>query len=298
MTVGKPRAQGSEERRSLSFTLAFLVVTLLCVPTPAAAQWVEAPGHGWVQLSVYHHVTRERFAADGGLEPLFNEEGQSVTTSVFLTGTVGVVRGVDLWAQVPYHRLEFNDVAAARSNAGLSDPRVYVRVGAPAVGRDWPVAVRAGVKLPAGAFDRDAEIIPIGEGQRDVELIAEAGTVFPGTPLYAMGWLGYRWRARNDETGFEPGDEAFALVGLGESEGRVAWKLVAEGFYGFDPTQRVATGQELTLSQERRELLQLLPTVGWNVGPGTAELGLRLPLAGRNMPSGPALTVGYFLRWR
>ena len=56
-------------------------------------------------------------------------------------------------------------------------------------------------------------------------------------------------------------------------------------------------GDYEALDNDRRELVQLLPEVGWRLGPGTLTAGARVPVAGRNFPSGPAVTVGYLLSW-
>ncbi len=64
-----------------------------------------------------------------------------------------------------------------------------------------------------------------------------------------------------------------------------------EGWSGASPII-----QGIVIASARQSILQLLPTTGWRVGPGALEAGLRVPLAGRNLPAGPALSLGYFLR--
>jgi hypothetical protein len=51
------------------------------------------------------------------------------------------------------------------------------------------------------------------------------------------------------------------------------------------------------LQDDERELVQVIPTVGWKVGPGGIEAGLRVPVHGRKFPAGPVFTLGYFLSW-
>ncbi|WP_263809390.1 MULTISPECIES: hypothetical protein [Salinibacter] len=51
-----------------------------------------------------------------------------------------------------------------------------------------------------------------------------------------------------------------------------------------------------------RELVQVIPTVGWSVGPGAVQLGARLPVHGQStrsgrLPASPTATLGYFLSW-
>lgn len=72
------------------------------------------------------------------------------------------------------------------------------------------------------------------------------------------------------------------------------WKLALDVLSGRPP---VRTAFGLTLDNDRRELGQLLPTVGWDVDPGILEAGVRVPLRGRNLPAGPVWTLGYFITW-
>ena len=265
-------------------------------PRLVSGQWIEDPGKGWVQLSLYHHDTRDRFDTQGNVEPLFNEGGRSITTSLFLTGVVGVYRGVDVWGQIPVHRLAFNDVSATRESFGLGDPLLHVRVSPELLGvkTPFPIAIRGGVKLPLGEFPIDSEIVPLTEGQRDWELMLEIGHSFYPMPLYVMGWVGYRWRETNFDIDRKPGDERFAFMAVGGGRGKLSWKFSAEGIFGEKWVS--LTGVRIPLAMSERRLVQLTPAVGWQLGQGSLELGARLPVAGQNLPAGPALFLGYFMR--
>lgn len=276
-----------------------LLLMVAMAPEAGWAQWIEPPGRGWVQAAVYHHDTRNRFDPTRAVTPLFNEGGRSIATSLFLTAVTGIYRGADVWVQVPFHRLAFNDVVEDRLSTGPGDPRVFVRLGPALFGlpEPLPVAVRGGVKVPLGRFNRDAEVVPLSEGQWDAEVLLEVGRSFYPAPLYVMGWAGYRWRGFNDEIDRKPGDERFAYVAAGGRLKRLAWKLAVEGLHGLPPRRRLPSGQQILLALDARELLQLLPSLGYPVGPGLVEVGGRFPVAGRNLPAGPALFVGYFARF-
>lgn len=276
--------------------LPYFYIFACLIPLESNGQWIEKPGSGWLQASIYHHDTRDRFDPTGNVEPLFNEGGRSITSSLFLTGVYGVFRGVDVWAQLPIHRLAFNDVAATRESFGFGDPLLHVRIGPELLGIDTPVpvAIRAGVKLPIGEFPIDSEIVPLTEGQRDWEIMLELGHSFYPSPFYAMAWVGYRWRESNTEIDRKPGDEQFFFAAVGGAQNRFSWKLSLEGIFGEKWIS--FTGLRIPLAMSERELVQLSPTVGWKLGPGSAELGARLPLAGQNLPAGPALFLGYFIR--
>ena len=47
-------------------------------------------------------------------------------------------------------------------------------------------------------------------------------------------------------------------------------------------------------SEGRKRRVQVTPSVGYQTGPGVLEAGVRVPLAGRNLPAGPAIVLGYF----
>jgi len=275
----------------------FGTVVSLSVP-PSQAQWIEAPGTGWVKVQVAHQDTRERFDENGTVESYFNEDARSITTTVRLSAAVGLLRGVDAWVDVPYHRLAFNDVTRDRLTTGIADPRLFLRVGPSLVGRDeLPVAValRGGVKFPVGDFQISAEQISLSQGQRDWELILEVGKSLHPWPVYLVGWAGYRWRETNTEIERKPGDERLLYVAAGGTVDRLRWKLALDGQFGNPPVRRDFGGIEL--ERDRRTLVQLTPTLGWSMGPGAVEASVRVPLHGRNLPAGPVFTLGYFLSW-
>lgn len=270
---------------------ACCIVAFLGTVCPASAQWVEAPGSGWMQVSLYHHDTATVFSSEGKTESIF-ADGHAITTSLFVTATAGLFRGVDAWLQLPVHRLSFNNAAGNRERLGIGDVRVYVRAGPELVGLPpLPVALRAGVKLPGGDFPVDAEIIPLGEGQRDWEVLLEAGHSFYPRSVYLMGWIGYRWRERNDGVDWKPGDERFAFAAAGGRAGFLSWKLAAEGWTSQSP--RI---QGIRVVSARRAILQIMPSLGVGLGSGTFEVGARVPVAGRNLPAGPSFFAGYFMR--
>lgn len=263
-----------------------------------SAQWVEQPGNGWLQVGIYHHDTTKRFDEQRNVESLFNQDSRSITTSLILTGAFGIYKGIDVWGQLPVHRLSFNDIAAERESFGLGDPRLYFRIGPSLFGLSTsiPVAIRGGVKFTIGDFPVDSEIVPLTEGQRDWELLVEVGHSFYPAPMYTMAWAGYRWRETNDEIERKPGNEFFAYAALGAEYDKWVWKIALEGQLG-DPWVSF-TGARIVLARSERELVQIQPSVGWKFGNGVVEAGTRIPFIGRNFPAGPALFLGYFYSWR
>ena len=258
---------------------------------PAAAQWVEEPGAGWAALAVYHQNTRHEFRSNGDERPIF-PNGQAITTSTFLTVALGLTRGLDVWVQPSFHHLQFDDVTADRSSTGFGDTRLWLRA-APLkwVGSDFPLAIRGGVKLPFGDFDVDAEIIPLGDGQRDWEVMAEVGHSFWPRSVYVMGWLGYRWREENTESLRDFGDEIFYFAQVGGQVGQLGYKIALDGWDG-----RSGVVEGLAIPSFQRDLIQLQPTVSYPAGPGSIEAGARFALKGKNLPAGTAFLLQYFAR--
>ncbi|MEM9665535.1 MAG: hypothetical protein AAF970_11405 [Bacteroidota bacterium] len=272
--------------------LTFLFLMLLAAGS-VEAQWIEAPGRGWVQVSLFHQDTRTRFDERAERRDFF-ADGHAVTSALYVTGAVGLVRGLDAWVQVPLQRLQFDDVAGERERLGLGDPRIYLRAGPALLGlRPVPIAIRVGVKLPGGDFPVDANVIPLGEGQRDVEVLLEVGHADPRGRWYVAGWSGYRWRFENAEAARTPGHEVVGFVNAGASL-RGPWhaRILAEGWRGRAPLI-----QGLRIPSARQALLQVTPTLGWDTPWGTLDAGVRVPVAGRNLPAGATLTVGFFRRW-
>ena len=273
--------------------LAIVVAGLLGGGNGAAAQWVEPPGNGWIALAMYHQDTRERFGIGGDVEDLL-ADGHAVATSSFLTMALGVAGGLDLWSQLSVHRLRYDDAAAERSSAGLGNLKLWLRA-APLkwLGSSVPVAVRAGVKVPLGDFaDVGTDEIPLGDGQRDWEVLAELGHSFWPRSVYVSGWVGYRWREENTESMRDFGNEVFYYAQIGGQLGRLGYKLAVDGWNGgAGGTDGVANpGFE-------RDLVQFLPTLLYDIGVGQVEAGVRFALGGRNVTAGRSFVFKYFRKW-
>jgi hypothetical protein len=211
---------------------------------------------------------------------------------LFLTGALGVVEGLEIWAQLPMHRLAIDGSGGESRSSGVGDVRVAARVSGEIAGRDLPVALRLGVKIPGSGFLVDATVLPLTEGQRDVELSLEGGRTVGDSPVYVFGWVGYRWRSENMDAERLPGSERYAHVAIGAAGDVWNWEIAADGLWGAAP--RV---QRILLSGERRRLVQLLPTVGYGVGPGRLELTGQVSLVGRNLPRAHGVSAGYRVLW-
>lgn len=295
------------DRRFSVITLLSLLVALL--PRPATAQAIcSAPhssptltqsgairtmpqGAGWIQLSLSGQRATEGFNPRGERQD-FIGGAEFVTRSAYVTGAYGVAEGLEVWAQLPVHRITVDGSGGSAEGNGLGDVRAAVRVSPALLGFEIPVALRAGIKLPGSDFPVDPRLLPLTEGQRDLEVSAESGWAGDDMPIYLVGWVGYRWRGENEVAGFQPGDETFAHAALGGRAGPLSMELGVDALWGGAPNE-----QGLTLEGARRRLVQLLPTVGGEVGPGRLEITVPIPVSGKNLPSTMGASVGYRTTW-
>jgi hypothetical protein len=248
-------------------------------------------GSGWIQLSAYGQNASEFFNHLGDRQP-FLADSEFRTRSVFLTAAVGIADGLEVWAQMPTHHLSVDASSGTSVSTGVGDIRFAARVGAELFGLDLPLAVRVGAKVPGSDFPIDATVLPLTEGQTDAEVSVESGARLGSLPLYVMGWVGYRWRSENREAARRPGGERFGHLAFGGFVGDLTWEVAADGLFGQAPL-----AQGILLTGERRRLIQLLPTVGYQVGPGRLEVTGQIPLAGRVLPAGVGMSAGYRVGW-
>jgi hypothetical protein len=250
------------------------------------------PGGGWVQLSFYRQRFQQFYNQNGDLQD-FLASGNFLTRSVFLTASVGVFEGLDLWAQVPVHNLGVQTQASNSTSSGVGDLRFSVRITPELFGFEAPLGLRFGSKLPAGEFPVDATILPLTEGQRDFQISLESGTSFDFLPIYIAGWAGYRWRGLSEARFYDPGNETFAHFAIGGSAAGFGWELGADAYWGGAP---VVAG--LPLTQDARRVFQTVPTIGYAIGSGTLEVSAQIPVSGRNLPAGTGFGIGYRTGWR
>lgn len=256
-------------------------------------------GSGIVQVTAYHSESTTWFGPDSRSTAL-PLAGNAVTTSLYVTTVAGIGQGMEVWVQLPVHRVRYRDNTRDDSRIAVGDPRLSFRIGGELVGLDaLPIAVRAGLKLPGSEFPVDPGLIPVSDGQTDFEVAVEAAHVLAGAyPLQLSGWAGYRWRLTDDEQRRKPGDERFARLDVGGPVGaagsRLRWQLAAEGLWG-----KPFESGGIAPANSRRTLVQVLPSLGWRLVDSGAELQLtgRFSLAGRNLPSGPAVSAGFMLPW-
>lgn len=223
-------------------------------------------------------------------------------------GCVGnLVRNREETATAPHHASARQQGCEARRRAGRStacgtiarrfrlagDPRASLRIAAAAVGApQLPISLRLGAKFPGTDFPVDPNLLPLTEGQTDLEIALEGGRLLQALPLHVAGFIGYRWRLEDADRQRKPGDELFARLGAGGRMGAGYLELAIEGLRGGELEQ-----QGLKLQTAQRRLVQLLPTIGWSCGNVQMEVTGRFNLEGRNLPSGSSFNAGVLVPW-
>lgn len=262
--------------------------------SPLHGQWPVGQGNFWVKASYFHHRTTEEFRSNGDQRDFLAVDAESRSNAVFLDALVGVTHRFDVWVQVPYFDLSFDDASGNRNSTGIGDVRLSARYNLFQLrGGSIPVSARFTAKVPVADLTIDAEVIPVGEGQWDYEAWLESGISLWPLPLYSVVWLGYRWRTLNEETTREPGDEVTFLAEIGGTEwvGGLGGKIVVDGIFG-----RAGVIQGIQLGpDDRREILYVAPTAIYGFSPSTMlEVGVRIPLRGKNFPAGTPIQIGLF----
>lgn len=248
-------------------------------------------GSGWVQLSTSLNTATESFNPLGERQT-FIGDSRFRTESVYLTASYGVTEGLEVWGQLPVHRLRVEAAGGRSRSTGVGDLRVAARASPTLFGLDAPVALRLGYKVPGSDFPVDATELPLTEGQGDFEMSLESGWTADSAPIYVAGWAGYRWRGENEQTRHRPGNEWFAHAAVGGAVGVLEWALGVDALHGAAPVD-----QGLRLVSQRRRLVQIVPTLATVVGPGLLEATAPVPVHGRNLPAGYGASLGYRLLW-
>ena len=273
----------SENKLSHLKRITVLVAIVVSFPLPVLAQWTQgAPGRVWVKSAFLRQRTERRFD-QFARDTIFLPPSEADSRAIFTDVIVGLHPKVDLWLQFPFFDLRFKQPADTLQTVGFGDIRAWVRWNVINIGGSTPVALRVGAKFPVGSSPLDAQVIPVGDGQWDIETWGEIGHSFWPFPAYAELWVGYRARLENTESLKDPGGEYTLLSEIGVNPtSSTLLKVTLDGFWGKN---WIIEGLEIATAKRRILTLQL--AAGFRaVGPLWTEVGARLPLSGRNFPNG------------
>ena len=182
--------------------LALVVATVLgvLVPGTAASQWVEGRGLGWTSLSIYHQETSDVFGVGGARGP-FPGRGRTVATSAFFTVATGLGKGGTSGPGA----LATAELRGHHRGAGVDGNRGHAPLrpcSTALLAGQLPAACDPGRgEAPGRGLRRGLVLIPLGDGQRDWELMLELGHSFYPRPIYVMAGPGTAGGRRESATG-------------------------------------------------------------------------------------------------
>lgn len=252
--------------RSFSRTIPILIAALgIVAPGVAfAGAWTLEKGQVWSKITGLYQATDEHFDRDG--EPS-GFPADYTSREVYLDVYYGVTKRFDLGVQFAAINRKFENFTSSRhremfgyraKESGLGDIRVFGKVNLvhePVVG-----TLMLGIKAPTGDFRAAPEAMSAGNGQWDVEVVAQIGKSYWPIPVYANIDLGYRLRETNETIHHNPDDELIYNLEVGASPVEmlnVALKL--EGISGAGrrvtyaiPTAIVSLPQGLALEAAAR----------------------------------------------
>ena len=263
-----------------------------------AGAWTVPRGQFWGKLTYFQQRTQEWYIGKGrlgapGTRVRYDFEGQYESRAVFFEGLYGVTDRLDLGLQVPYFDQSFANAAFAepRTDTGLSDIRALAKFRL--LAKPVVLALKAGVKMPTGAFKNEDGLIPVGEGQWDFDFVGQVGRSFWPLPLYGDIDLGYRVRTRNEQIDRDPGDEWFLNAEVGYQLVRQLMLMGKCEVLRSNPA--VVFGG---IEAEIKRITYLTPALLYAVGQRTTvEAAMRFSLNGRNFPAGRQLVLGLATTW-
>lgn len=288
--------------RWLAFTTVVLIASLWSISVRAGA-WTLKGGELWLKQSVGFWHAPDRFAStidsaspfstlgsiDPGdripFDPTTGGRFQSVSTT--FQAQLGLVDWWQIGFTFPLIWADFDETETAdtvRANFGLGDVRLSTQARLPLRMGPFAVSGRLEIKLPTGDFVKDSTIVPLTEGQLDVETWLSGGV-----SLYPYGYanveLGYRFRAE-DQQNRNRGDEFLFVV---ESGIDLPWdlmlKLAFDGLVGGEGSATI--GGAPVQGPPRRRLFTVWTGLLWRVLPRLLlELQGRYLIAGEDFPTG------------
>ncbi|MFQ5823725.1 MAG: hypothetical protein ACE5JB_06695 [bacterium] len=289
-------------RGILSVILFYCFFSLLN-PTVYAGAWTLKRGQLWIKSSVFYQKTDKRYYSRNQPCPLidcrkgqqvpFPFNGESRVTAVYWDINYGLTDQIELDLQIPFFDISFKDdpnpLRPKTSSVG------DIRFGARYRFISKPIVSTIGVaaKAPTGLFNKDAEFVPIGDGQWDFEIQGQFGRSLWPLPGYVNVDIGYRFRFEPDiETSdLDPGNEFYFRGEAGYNIRRnILIKAALDGFWGERFTNR---GTHLKFIDSERNILYFEPGIYWMfLAPWAAEASVKFSLSGKNYPSGQIFGFG------
>ncbi len=258
------------------------------------------------KTSYFYQFSDSRFTSSNfqcGLFPCENGErqsfffnGKSQSSGIFFDISYGLSKRMDVKVQVPYYIISFlDDVDPDRETTkSFGDIRTSIRYNV--LRKPFTQTFKIEVKAPTGFFNKDAEIVPVGDGQWDVAVISQTGKSLYPLPAYINLDIGYKYRFKPslNVSNFAPGNELLFNLEVGVEVLPQFWlKNSLNAWYGEDGIAIFTEENFLIRKNSARRILYYQPEIYWELG-GKLSLNVitKIALKGMNMPTGNVYGVG------
>ncbi len=192
-------------------------------------------------------------------------------------------------------KLTHPDPIPEDSGTGIGDTWIWAKYG---FMPDPMLTARVGFKLATGEDEPDAEELPLGTGQMDIDGALLFGV--PAGPGSFDAALGYRYRLAqtSDDIDYKPGSELHFFAGythfLGDA---MNLRLGADGYFGSDAETDIGDGNGFqTVDESASSAVYINPGFDYIMDNGVVlGFDMHYPLMGANIVAdwGLGLSVGW-----
>ena len=283
--------------------LSTWVFSLVLTTNSYAGAWTLKRDQLLVKTSFLYQKTQDRYYSRNTPCPLghvctssgqrvpFPFNGESQVTAVYIDFNYGLTDGLELRVQIPYFAIEFKDLANSErpKSTAVGDIRFGARYRF--LTNPFVSTLRVEAKAPTGFFNKDSEVVPIGDGQWDLEFMGQFGRSLWPVPAYVNLDVGYRLRFAPDiaTSTIEPGNEFFFR---GEGGYNVLKNLLLKvALTGLYSEKFVV--ENLTILDSQRRVLFFEPGIYLKVKENLAfESSIQFSLSGKNYTAGQVFNLG------
>jgi hypothetical protein len=254
-----------------------------------AGAWTGPEGASYNKFGFNYFSSDQHFDRDSDVV----DSGAKFTDFNFTYyGEYGLRDNLTVFTSVPVKKLESDpDTGPTATNSGIGDIDLGLRYNL--YNEDWGlISIQGLVKLPA-AYDADDDL-PLGNGQRDVEVRLLYGKSLYPKPMYFGAEVGYRWRAE------EPSDEYKYLLEFGYSvTDKFSLRTKLDGTTSAKNADKISSGPgdnpNPTLAPDF-DLGKLELTAGYTIKKNNyLEFTLTPTIYGRDTADGLTISIAYIL---
>ena len=279
--------------------LFLLVSYSLCCLNIQAGAWTLEKNKLRLKSSFFLQQTAYRFASgitfcgeipceDGERATyLFNGKLQSYAT--FFNAAYGLSNRLELQIALPYYQISFTDDVDPKRAKTRSIGDLVFGARYNVMLKPLAYTVKIESKAPTGFFNKDAEIVPVGDGQWDLHIVNQFGRSLHPVKAYINIDIGYkiRFAPNASKSNLHPGNEFHFRSETGYNPTPGLWvKMAVAGFQGKE--FRAAFGNsELLLTDSERKIVYLEPGLYWEFNSNWAvDLMVKYAISGKNYPAG------------